>query len=252
MDGGDQPDGDRRSVQEDAMKDWDPRSRLLIYLLLALIPILGLLLLGRNFVRDEVVVPVEYDLWLTGLAIRAVPQPIIWGILCGLVLIFALSSLIAGKNHPEPVEKEELMRTRSERVAFWTLQIRMRARGNYSRLRFADFFCKLILEILTYTGQVSQEQYEDALKTGVLDAPPEVLAFIKIRLTPLYELRSPPFFSRLRSGFRLLLVSPAPQPGQSESIKRSPRKGAALDEELESAVAYLEHELEVNSDHYGD
>ena len=234
------------------MKDWDSRTRLLVYLILALIPILGLLLLGRNFVRDVVVVPVEYNLWLAGLAIRAVPQYIIWGILCGLVLIFALSSLMAGKNSPPPVEKEELMRTRSERVAFWTLQIRMRARGNYSRLRFADFFCKLILDILTYTGQVSQEQYEDALKTGVLDVPPEVLAFLKIRLTPLYELRSPSFFSRLRSGIRRLFVSPARQPGQSELTKRSARKGAALDEELESAVTYLEHELEVNSNHHGD
>ena len=252
MDGGDQPDGDSRGVREETMKDWAPRTRLLVYLLLALIPILGLLLLGRNFVRDEIVVPAEYDLWLAGLAIRAVSQYIIWGILCVLVLVFALGSLLAGKNLPQPVEKEELMRTRSERVAFWTIQIRIRARGNYSRLRFADFFCKLILDILTYTGEVSQEQYEDALKTGVLDVPPEVLAFLKTRLMPLYELKSPPFFSRLRSGLHRLLVPAARSSDPSASTKRSDREGAALDEELESAVTYLEHELEVNSNHYGD
>jgi hypothetical protein len=234
------------------MKDWTQRTRLWIYLLIALIPILGLLLLGINFVRDNIVIPFEYDLWLAGLAIRVIPQAILWGILCCVVLVLALRSLVAGKNPPQKVEREEKMRTRSERVAFWTLQIRMRARGSYSRLRFADFFSKLILDILTYTGEVSQEQYEKALKTGLLDLPPEVQTFLKARLTPFYELRSPPFFQRLMGSIRRLLVSPAQRSIQPESIKPTVSKGPALDQELESVVTYLEHELEVNSNHHGD
>jgi hypothetical protein len=233
------------------MKNWSPRTRMMAYVLIALVPILALLLFGRDFVRDSIVIPVEYDLWLAGLAIRAIPQPILWGILCVLVIIFALSSLVAGKKSLEADEKPERMRTRSERVAFWTTQIRMRARGNYSKLRFADFFSKLILDILMYTGQVSEEQYEDALKTGVLDVPPEVLAFLKTRLTPLYELRTPPFFSRLKQSIRRVVsrTRPSEQPAPSKPVEK---KGMALDDELVSTVTYLEHELEVNSNPYGD
>ncbi len=235
------------------MKNLEPRTRLVVYILSALIPILALLLIGRNLVRDVIVVPIEYNLWLAGLAIRVIPQYVFWGILCALVLVMALSSLMAGKNQPQPVEKEELIRTRSERVAFWTIQIRMRARGNYSRLRFADFFSKLILDILTYTGGVSQAQYEDALKTGLMDLPPGVLAFLKTRLTPVSELKSSPLFSRLSDNLlRLIKTRKARSVDLSASVKSSPHIGAALDEELESTVTYLEHELEVNSNRYGD
>jgi hypothetical protein len=231
------------------MKNWNPSVRVAIYLLLVLIPVLGLLLLGRDFISDNIVVPVEYELWLAGLAIRALPQPILWGIVCGLVLIIALSSLLAGKAPSESVHREEPMRTRSERVAFWTLQMRMAARGSYySKLRFADFFSKLILDILFYTGEVNQEQYEIAIKTGVLDLPPEVLVFLKIRLTPFHEFKSPPFFFRLTLGIRRLFgraVTP-------KSTTRATKSGSAPDPDLKTAVEYLEHELEVNSNQYGD
>ncbi len=219
--------------------------RIVIYLLIVLVPILLLLLLGRDFVQNQILIPIEYDLWLAGLALQAIPQQILWGLLCVIVLIIGFSSLFTRKKSGHPERYEDLTLSRSARVAFWSLQIKMRARGNYSRLRFADFFSKLILDILTYTGQVSEAQYEEALKTGVLDVPPEVMSFLKTRLTPVYELRSPPLFARIKASFRRLFTR---QPDQVAAPAKHANPKAALDKELEDAVKYLEHELEVNND----
>ena len=265
MDGGHQPDGYHRCLQGGPMNNQEsrkPGTRTWILLLAVLIPVLLLLLLGGSFVQDAILVPIEYLIWLTGLAIKVVPQYVFWAILCTLVLLLGLRGLLSGNAQSQLEVKEEPGRTRSERVAFWALQIRMRSRGNYSKLRFAEFFCKLILDILTYSGQINRESYEEALKAGILDVPPEIQGFLKTRLTPLYELRSPGFFTGIFRSIRSLLFSLGNRSGQKQgerqipSIRNAPAAGqppatnVSPNQDLETAIAYLEHELEVNSNHH--
>ncbi len=228
------------------------QTRYLAALLVALVIILIVLIFGQNFVRDLIILPIEYFFWLAGLAIGAIPQYVFWVILCGLAFILVLVSLFSGKSAIVENRQQPAPRTRSERVAFWAYQVRLLGRGSYSRLRFSEAFGKLILDVLTYTGQVESRDYAahiDFLEGGMLDVPPEILTFLRIRIAPLYDSELGgiiAWFKNIYNGLRTALTS------RKEPTENPSPDGVDLDRELHKAIAYLEHELEVDSNQNGN
>jgi len=219
-----------------------PNKRWYLWLVVAF-PILGVFLLGGDIVRDMVVLPVEYRLWQAIESIKTVPQYIFWAIFIGISLIFIIHSLISGNKQLVHLEEEEVPSNKVERVEFWTNQIRMMHGGNFSRVRFAEFFSKLILDIIIYTGEIDLTTYENELQAGQLDLPNELLIYLKTRSMQLYELRSPNLFARIKNGITGLGKSEKPTKAQKSNISQN----SSIDPDFLVSVNYLEKELEVNN-----
>jgi hypothetical protein len=163
--------------------------------------------------------------------------------LCVLAACMVIYSLFSGGKETLSLEKRPPERSARERVAFWAMQLSLANSGDYSRLRFADFFSKLIVDILSYSGRISPDQYQEEMRKGSLDLPGPVLYFLKTRQTPLYALGPSSFKERLTlSWLRFISLF---------SRKPKEMKGAAFDQEIEDVVCYLENELEVDSHHDG-
>jgi hypothetical protein len=218
-------------------------NRSLIILLAVLVPLMFLALLGRDLILNAVVIPVQYFFWLANLSVRAVPQYVFWAALCALAVLLVAFSLLSGSKASLSPERRSQARTARERVAFWTLQLRLAEGGDYSRLRFADFFSKLILDILSYSGRIGPAEAEQAMRTGSLDLPPQVLVFLKTRLTPIYALGPGSVKENLARRWLQWVAF----------FKRKPRdaSGESFTEDVRQVVYYLENELEVDRHHDG-
>lgn len=234
------------------MRKPDQLTRSLIILLAVLAPLLVLALLGRDFILNGVIIPVEYFFWLANLAVRAVPQYVFWAALCVLAIFLVVFSLLTGGKEPLSAEWRPPARTARERVAFWTLQLRLAKGGDYFRLRFANYFSKLILDILSYSGRINPEEYDLGMQTGNLDLPQPVLVFLKTRLTPLYALGPVSLKERLAlrhfgEGLALRWLR------LKEVFQHKPKaaSGDSFDEDVRHVVQYLENELEVDRQHDG-
>ncbi len=218
-------------------------TRSLIILLVILVPLFALVLAGQSFIRDAVILPLEYTFWLAGLAIRAVPQSIYWGILCGAAFFLIIFSLASGGRSPAAPREETSTHAGRERVAFWARQLSIAPHGDYLRLRFADHFGRLIIDILVNSGRLPPEQYLQALENGDLGLPAPLLDFLKIRLTPLYALVPGSFKERLAQRWQWLR--------DGFSRRRANDKAETFKRDVSEVVAYLENDLEVSSRHDG-
>jgi len=198
-------------------------------LLLGLILLLAapLMLVLRDFAREAIVVPLLYVLWLGRLLFRSIPQPLLWSLFLTLVLFVAVRSL--GKRGGSVGGMREAEAESPGRVRVWARRIQLAARGDYSRWRLAHYLRKLILDVLGHRERLTPEQLKRRLGTGEVHAPPAVQAYLRAGLMPM---PSGPIglLSRLRQRLRLR-ARPSP-----------------LDPDLESAVQFLENQLEVPHD----
>jgi hypothetical protein len=195
-------------------------------LLLGLILLLAapLVLVLRGFVREAVVVPLLYVLWIGRLLFRSIPQSLLWALLLAVALLLATRSLVERKKRLRETRGAEAERT--GRVGLWARRIRLTARGDYSRWGLAQHLGKLALEVLAHQERLSARQTRRYLETGELDVPPEIRAYLHARFRP-----TPPrpigIFSRLMQRRRL-------------GVQVSP-----LDVDPEAVVRFLEGQLEV-------
>lgn len=198
-------------------------------LLLGLILLLAapLMLVLRDFAREAIVVPLLYVLWLGRLLFQSIPQPLLWSLFLTLVLFVAVRSL--GKRERPARGTRETEAESPGRVRVWARRVQLAARGDYSRWRLAHYLRKLILDVLAHRERLTPEQLKRRLGTGEVGAPPAVQAYLRAGLMPM---PSGPLglLSRLRQQLR------------------SRARISPLDADLESAVQFLENQLEVSHD----
>jgi hypothetical protein len=201
--------------------------RRLVLLGLVLLMAAPLVLVLRDFAREAIVVPLLYVLWLGRLLFRSIPQPLLWSLFLTLVLLVAARSL-GGREGPARGMREAQAESPG-RVRVWARRIQLADRGDYSRWRLAHYLRTLILDVLAHRERLTPEQLRRRLETGEVHAPPAVQAYLQAGLMPM---PSGPLglFSRLRHRLR------------------SRARPSPLDSGLESAVQFLENQLEVSHD----
>jgi hypothetical protein len=198
-------------------------------LLLALMA-LGMLLLvlsARGLIRQMIIIPALYLLWLADLLIQSTPQWLFWAVLVLTALPILLKSLGTGERREARPRALAGGQPRRERVAFWAIQLRLAQRGAYSSARFVEALKRLTLEVLAYREQVSPLQAQQQLETGELDVPREIVTYLErgARWTP------------ERAGWRARLAARL-------AALFSPARPAS-DLELENVVRFLEDCLEI-------
>jgi hypothetical protein len=202
------------------------RRRLLLLGLILLLAV-PLMIVLRDFAREAIVVPLLYVLWLGRLLFRSIPQPLLWSLFLTLVLFVAVRSL-GGREGPARGTRE----TEAEypgRVWVWTRRVQLAARGDYSRWRLAHYLRKLTLDVLAHRERLTPEQLKRRLGTGEVVAPPAVQAY-------------------LRAGLMSMPSGPIGLLSRLRQQLRSRARISPLDADLESAVQFLEDQLEVSHD----
>jgi hypothetical protein len=226
------------------------RNRLLLVGLILLLTV-PLALLLHGFVREVVAVVILYFLWIGDLIFKTFPQSFFWALFLILALVIAGSSLVGGRQRIWQGREVEVVREGRVRVlARW---IQRAGRGAYFRWNLAHHLGDLTLEALAYREGNSPEQMRELLRSGELDVPPEIRAYLQAGSMPWGQ-----SFERYRrdsgvwarpgagtaSGFARLT-------GVLSSLGRRLRPGARssmLDLDPEGVVRFLEDQLEVVND----
>jgi hypothetical protein len=208
--------------------------------LLVLVIVLTILL--TDFVREAIVVPISYILWLGNLVLKSISQILLWAWLPVIAFFIALRSLsTAKKDKPIGIVSEaETRYPRRQRVDFWVIQIHQN-HGYFGRTRFAEHLGRLILDILAYQERITPWEIEQRIENGDLEVPPEVRSYLHEKRRR-YSEGSGGLYQRLRRWLKNAVTI---------LIKgRSSVRPASHHPDLETVVAFLEKQLEVEYDHY--
>jgi len=216
------------------------RLALLLIPLLVLAVILTIAL--TDFVREAIIVPISYVLWFGNLVLNSISQILLWAWLPAIALFIALRSLsTANKNKPAQIISEaETRYPRRQRVDFWVIQIHQ-SYGYFGRTRFAEHLGRLILDILAYQERSTPWQIEHRIENGDLEVPPEIRSYLHEKRRR-YSEGSSGLYQRLRRWLKNAVAI---------LIKgRSSARPALYHPDLETVVAFLEKQLEVEYDRY--
>lgn len=140
-----------------------------------------LTLLFWDFVRDTIVVPVYYVMWLGGLVLNSIPQ--------GLYLaIFLLICLYLGLNTVERIRAkpvvENVPQTKGQgetRYHRWRSICSSLSASGFYRNSFAWEARKLVLSMLAYDRGIDVTEAESLVKEGKLDVPETIRELIENR-----------------------------------------------------------------------
>jgi hypothetical protein len=202
------------------------RNRLLIigFSLLLIVPLI--LVLTASVHR-----PIATVLWtlllLGSRFFRSIPQAFLWMLFLGLVTALAIGSLVRlGSTSPELVEEPPVLPGPVWRMA---QTIRRSGEGTYTKWRLARYLAELAAEVFERCGLPLPDLRKQEWALDGVDAPPQVLAYLKAGLIGRsWEPDNPSSWLRSHLGW-----------------DRTP---GPLDADLQTVVRFLEEQSEVYDD----
>lgn len=209
---------------------------LLGFFLLVFLLALALMLLFRDFVRENIVTPILYLFWLGNQIYTHLDQQFLWILLLVLFAMIVFRSMRYIRISAKSFGVRETGAKSSGRVYFWVKQIRLRAAPRISDEFALVEFRRLILSVLAEVKRIDPVEVEDRILSGEIQVPPDIQAALKLEIL---EAPSPNilWYARIRDRLRVKR--------SAEWVFLSP----ALTSELEETVQYLEDQLEINHEH---
>jgi hypothetical protein len=209
---------------------------LLWFILLVFSLALALMLIFRDFVRENIVTPILYLFWLGNQIYTHLDQLFLWILLLVFFAMIVFRSMRYIRISTNRLVEIEAGTKGSGRVYFWVKQIRLRAAPRISDEFALVEFRRLILSVLAEVKRMDPVEVEHRILSGEIQVPPDIQAALKLEIP---EAPSPkiPWFARIRDRLR---------------VKRSGKwvfLSPALASELEETVQYLEDQLEINHEH---
>jgi hypothetical protein len=201
----------------------------LVFASLVILLALPLALVFGRVVRERVAVPLLYLLWFARLVFRRIPQSLLWAAFVLGALLVAARSLIRREQVGWPVRGAETVRR--GRVHVWAKRIQWAARRRHAKWYLAQHVAKLAVDALAYREQIAPEHVRQLMRSGELNAPPEVRAYLRVGVVPLSVSARPPERSLLAK--------------LRHCLRRA--QDTALDLDLEQMLQFLERQLDVES-----
>ena len=151
------------------------RNRLLL-IALALSALLAMALLIEGFVRDVLVVPLLYAVWIARLFWDSIPQGLLWAAFVLVVVASAARSIVTQRpmRHVRTEETE-----RRGRVEEWASLVNLAQQGDFSRWRLAQRLGQLALEVLPEQDLLASKRSVRRLQSETLDIPPAIRAYLQ-------------------------------------------------------------------------
>jgi hypothetical protein len=198
----------------------------LIVLGVVLLVAVPLVLLVRDVVRNMVVIPLLYILWVGRLLLQSVPQAFFWFVFLTAALVLAVGSLV--RQERSRGEQPRVPVSSSGQVRAWVRRIRLMARGGFTGWYFGQHMERLIVDVLAHRERLTPKQIRHRVRSGDLEVPPEIRPYFRI--------------ARVRSRRRWIagLVSRLRRRSGRRAQESPPAESG-----LERAVRFLEDQLEV-------
>ncbi len=196
---------------------------------------------GREFVREFIVVPLSYWVFVLTTLVGKLPQWYFW------VLVLVISAVIAYRSFTSErrvIEREPMVEDigpGQSRVEYWANRVSLIHYGQFYESNFNEALGRLVIDLLAYRNRLTVRQIDRGLTTGTLNVPPEVRDFLlKNVLQRSFE--NVPFLIYLYRAARLAY----------KSMVRHPKvRRADLDPGQRRLIEYIEEELEVHYDNPG-
>lgn len=206
------------------------RLKRILFIVAAIIVLaVPLMFLMENFVRDAIVTPAAYVVWLFSVVIEALPDAYLLGFAVAVVLYVAVRSLF---RESEASDRRTIPHTPVEGSATtWLRKLQLVTRGSYSAQRLEHHIGQLLLRVIAYENRCTMREAAELVEHRQLELSPELREYLDAALSRRLP-RSPNLLERLKA-----LIF-----GRQRRI--DPRTIAL---ELEPALGYLEHELKIRS-----
>ena len=150
--------------------------------LLATLMIFSVLtLVAWGFVRDVLVVPLTYLIWLGGLILNAIPQEVY---LIGLIIIAGIIALNTLNRLQRKTLNPGFVKARpgdASRYQFWFRLWTTAPTSEYPRLELARETRRLIISVLAYQEGLTPAEVEQKIVSGDLAVPVTIKQFIHDR-----------------------------------------------------------------------
>jgi hypothetical protein len=150
--------------------------------LLIIILLAGLLtLVLGDWLREAMVTPLLYTIWVGRLIFDSIPQAAIWGLFLLFSLLLAAKSLL--KTRP-PASKVIIPEPPSaQRIGFWLNSLRRVEQDIYYRWQLAQHLHKLAIDTLANDQRISPKEARQRLAQGALNLPPDMQAYLQAGMT---------------------------------------------------------------------
>lgn len=139
-----------------------------------------LALFFRDWLREQVVIPLVYAGWIIYLLILSLPQQVYWG-----VLLFAGVAIFLTTSLPKPApirSSEKMMVDRSfSRYASWLRYTQMINRSMFASDNLARDLVRLAVQILSSQMNLTAEEIYRHLDHGEIDLHPDLMIFLRRR-----------------------------------------------------------------------
>ena len=151
-----------------------PRPRLTrrrgLLFLIALVIVVGLGWLLRDFVRDNIVGPLALFGWAVWIFLQSVPQFVYWGLFLLVALFAAGRSLMAGRAIEADVSRLRAPRRQAiSRFHYWQRMLESMGGNTFSRERVLHDLQWLVLQVLAEHDRVDLNEMRARLLRGELD-----------------------------------------------------------------------------------
>ncbi len=208
------------------------RPRIALAILLVAFIFGAVTLLYWDFVRDTIVVPVYYSLWVGNLVLNSIPQAVFVGIviLIGVYLgASALRSIPASRSAGQPSVNRATVDTR---YLHWRRLSDNLHTSRFSRSLMVSDTRKLILSILAYEQGIDPAEAAVLIRRGEISLPENLHSLFQPSTindpAPEYRLLAD-WLQRLRRAL-----------GQTD-----PAQFAEADQLVEECIAFIEQHLEI-------
>ncbi len=154
--------------------------------LVVLLPIsLVLTVHFRGTVRETIIVPVLYLLWLLELTFNSIDQTVWWGLLLALTAGLLFSAVRPQRKSKSPRQwTDDPSRWGNRRIAHWAKQVECTSNGMLWGFGSASELRELILQVLAYRRRISPPELEQEIAAGSGKWPPEILAYLESERHP--------------------------------------------------------------------
>lgn len=151
-------------------------SRRLLLSGLALLLTVLLTWILQDFVRETLVDPILYIIWIVQLAVGMLSQALIWAVFLLIFLFLAIRSL--WQISPAATKTHTPETRRRGRVGVWQRWIDLASRDRYSKWRLARHLGDLSVDVLAHESRLTPEEVREQVSAGQLTAKPEVLNYL--------------------------------------------------------------------------
>jgi hypothetical protein len=156
--------------------------RSILWLVLFVVFIAAVAVVARSFiqegyVRENILKPLSYGLWIGSLMLRGTPQVLFWSFVLLVAFVLAARSL----SRPQPVQSEtrylEQHHSRRARLRFWVRQILL-SRDHPRASQLSESLARLAVEVLAHEQNVPAGQMITWIEKGEIDSAELIQPFM--------------------------------------------------------------------------